>query len=241
MVLPSLSSIASSPATTCAPETPRVKPLPGPIPMATASASSSAAAMGPPPAPKTKATTKPTKEQVKTEIDLIMREADAHQTRQKQSDERQMHNAVPAAIFKAVREDTVPESYVYPCARRTPRSRRIGIWNVQWACLLVLEPPATVWLSSMPVNWIYSCSGTGLVGYSPNALEGWTIRTLEGSRTSSCQIQSAHGTSLSMMTTWPTSRLLIVMPSLPPRLLHQVLKWWQPCSVSEPHAPGPPR
>ena len=73
MALPSLpSSIASSPATTLAPETPRVKSLPGPIPVATSlassSSSSSAAAMGPPPAPKNKTKAKPTKEQVQTEM-----------------------------------------------------------------------------------------------------------------------------------------------------------------------------
>ena len=65
--------------------------------------------MGPPPspsvAPKPKAHTR---EQVQTEVETILREV---QEKRNTEEERQMHDAMPAAIFKAVHEVTVPESY----------------------------------------------------------------------------------------------------------------------------------
>ena len=57
---------------------------------------------------------------------------------------------------------------------------------------------------------------TGLGGVLSKFIGKMNDPDIGGSRTSSCQIQSAHGTSPSMMTTSPTSRLLIVMASLPP-------------------------
>ena len=100
MTLPGLpSSIASSPATTLAPETPRV-PLPR--------ASSQPKAMEPPPAvsPKPKP---PSREQVQIEVDAIMREYD--EKRAKRTEEQQrLHDAMLSAIFKSVFEDTVPDS-----------------------------------------------------------------------------------------------------------------------------------
>ena len=100
MTLPGLpSSIASSPATTLAPETPRV-PLPR--------ASSQPKAMEPPPAisPKPRP---PSREQVQTEVDAIMREYD--EKRAKRTEEQQrLHDTMLSAIFKSVFEDTVPDS-----------------------------------------------------------------------------------------------------------------------------------
>ena len=67
--------------------------------------------MGPPPAqsaaPKPKA---PSKEQVQIEVDTIIREAEEKRAK-RTSDEQQLHDAMLAAISKAVFEDTVPESY----------------------------------------------------------------------------------------------------------------------------------
>ena len=55
--------------------------------------------------PRSKPKAKPTREQVQTEIDLILREAE--QKRLKRSEEeRQMR------VFKAAHEDTLPESHV---------------------------------------------------------------------------------------------------------------------------------
>ena len=68
--------------------------------------------MGAPPAPSAvpKPKAKPTREQVQTELDIILREA--QEKRNKRSEEeRQMHESMLAAILKAVREDTVPESH----------------------------------------------------------------------------------------------------------------------------------
>ena len=101
-------SIASSPATTLAPETPRSKALPGPLP----SSSSSSRQMGPPPAPSAvpKPKAKPTREQTQREVDTILREAQEKRFKRSE-EERQMHDSMLAAIFKAVHEDTAPESY----------------------------------------------------------------------------------------------------------------------------------
>ena len=67
--------------------------------------------MGPPPAssaaPKPKAHTR---EQVQAEVDIILREAQEKRNKHTE-EERQIHDAMLAAIFKAVHEDTVPESY----------------------------------------------------------------------------------------------------------------------------------
>ena len=54
--------------------------------------------MGPPPA-----------QSAAPEVDSIFREAQ-EKSNNRSADERQMHDAMLAAIFKAVREDTVPES-----------------------------------------------------------------------------------------------------------------------------------
>ena len=97
MTLPGLpSSIASSPATTLAPETPAV--------------SSPPRTMGPPPvaSPKPKA---PSREQVQIEVDLIMREVDEKRAK-RTADQQRRHDAMLSTIFKAVFEDTVPDSAV---------------------------------------------------------------------------------------------------------------------------------
>ena len=102
MTLPGLpSSIASSPATTLAPETPRV-PLPA--------ASSQPRTMGPPPvvSPKPKA---PSREQVQIEVDTIMREVEEKRAKRSE-DQQRLHDAMLSTTFKAVFEDTVPDSAV---------------------------------------------------------------------------------------------------------------------------------
>ena len=106
------SSIASSPATTLAPATPTSKALPGPLP----SAASAPKPVGSPPAqsaaPKPRA---PSKEQVQIEVDTFFREAQEKRNK-RSADERRLHDVMLAAIFKAVREDTVPKSYVGICS-----------------------------------------------------------------------------------------------------------------------------
>ena len=107
MTLPGLPpSIASSPATTLALETPRT-PV-GQLPSTTASPKP----MGPPPvqssSPKPKA---PTREQVQIEVDTIMREAEEKRAK-RSADQQQLHDAMLSAIFKSVFEDTVPDSAV---------------------------------------------------------------------------------------------------------------------------------
>ena len=104
MTLPGLpSSIASSPATTLALETPRV-PLP--------SVSSSPKPMGPPPiqssSPKPRA---PSREQVQIEVDTIMREVEEKRSK-RTADQQRLHDAMLSTIFKSVFEDTVPDSAV---------------------------------------------------------------------------------------------------------------------------------
>ena len=87
---------------------------------------------------KSKPKAKPTKEQVQTEIDHIMREA--QQKRLKPSaEERQMRDAMLAAIFKAVHEDTVPESYV-------------GIYSTGTKDKMVCDTPRFIEFRSLPVN-----------------------------------------------------------------------------------------
>ena len=90
MTLPGLpSSIASSPATTLAPETPTSRVPLGPLP----SAAAFPKPMGPPPvqssSPKPKA---PSREQVQIEVDTIMREAEEKRNK-RTSDEQQLHDA----------------------------------------------------------------------------------------------------------------------------------------------------
>ena len=109
MTLPGLpSSIASSPATTLAPETPTSRAPIGRLPSTTTPSKP----MGPPPvqssSPKPKA---PTREQVQIEVDTIMREAEEKRNK-RSSDEQQLHDAMLSAIFKSVFEDTVPDSAV---------------------------------------------------------------------------------------------------------------------------------
>ena len=96
MTLPGLpASIASSPATTLAPETPTTRAPLGPLP----SAAASPKPMGPPPvqssSPKPKA---PSREQVQVEVDTIMREAEEKRTK-RSSNEQQLHDATLSAIF----------------------------------------------------------------------------------------------------------------------------------------------
>ena len=68
--------------------------------------------MGPPPAqsaaPKPKA---PSKEQVQIEVDTIFREAEEKRAKMTSDEQQLLHDAMLAAIFKAICEDTVPESY----------------------------------------------------------------------------------------------------------------------------------
>ena len=104
MTLPGLpSSIASSPASTLAPETPRV-PLP--------STRSAPKPMGPPPVQSSSPKPRPpSREQVQIEVDTIMREVE--EKRAKRSAEQQrLHDAMLSVIFKSVFEDTVPDSTV---------------------------------------------------------------------------------------------------------------------------------
>ena len=63
------------------------------------------------PTSKSKPEAKPSREQVHLEIDAILR--DAEQRRLKRSEqERQMNDAMLTTIFKAVHEDSIPESYL---------------------------------------------------------------------------------------------------------------------------------
>ena len=75
------------------------------------------------------------------------------------------------------------DQWAYPCARRTPRSHpTAGSFGTraQWASLPLLEPLVSVWPSSMPTNWIYSCWRTwDLVGRSPKSSAGWMTQILE--------------------------------------------------------------
>ena len=67
------------------------------------------------------------------EVDTIFREAQ-EKRKKRSADERQMHDAMLVAIFKAIHEDSVPESYVgiIPPAGKTewdvmsPRSSSSG-------------------------------------------------------------------------------------------------------------------
>ena len=102
-----------------------------------------------------------------------------------------MHGAMLAAIFKAVRENTVPESCV-------------GIYSTGTKDKMGCDIPRFIEFRSL------FCQSCGPDTRSPAM--------------SSCQIRLAHGASPSMTTTCHTSRLLGVMPSLPPRLLRQALK-----------------
>ena len=63
-----------------------------------------------PPAPKGKPKAKPSRGQVQTEIASIVR--DAEQRLKRSEHERQVHDAMLTAIFKAIHEDSVPESYL---------------------------------------------------------------------------------------------------------------------------------
>ena len=70
--------------------------------------------MAPPPAPpasKSKPNAKPSKEQAQTEIVSILRDGEQRRLRRSEH-ERQVHDAMLTAIFKAVHEDSVPESYL---------------------------------------------------------------------------------------------------------------------------------
>ena len=83
--------------------------------------------MGPPPvaslAPKSKPKPKPTRAQVRTEIDTILREAE--QRRLKRSEqERQMHDAVLTTILKAVRTLCLNLTWGF-----IPQAPRIG-WDM---------------------------------------------------------------------------------------------------------------
>ena len=125
MTLPGLpSSIASSPATILAPETPRV-PMP--------SVSSQPKPMGPPPiqssSPKPKA---PSREQVQIEVDTIMQEVEEKRAK-RTADQQQLHDAMLSAIFKSVCGDTVPDSAV----GITPQERWT-VWGVTFPRLLTL-------------------------------------------------------------------------------------------------------
>ena len=136
MTLPGLpSSIASSPATTLAPETPTSRAPSGQLP----SAATSPKPMGPPPvqspAPKPKA---PSKEQVQIEVDTIMKEVEEKRAK-RTSDEQQLHDAILAAIFKSVFEDTVPENFV-------------GIYSSGKKDRVGCEIPKVIDFRTLPIN-----------------------------------------------------------------------------------------
>ena len=102
MALPGLpSSIASSPATTLAPETPLV--LPSTVPSKPKPRAPPAIA-----APKPRP---PSREQVQIEVDAIMREAEEKRAK-RSKDQQQLYDDMLSAIFKSVFEDTVPDSAV---------------------------------------------------------------------------------------------------------------------------------
>ena len=102
MVLPGLpSSIASSPATTLAPETPLV--LPSTVPSKPKPRAPPAMA-----APKPRP---PSREQVQIEVDAILREAEEKRAK-RSKDQQQLYDDMLSAIFKSVFEDTVPDSAV---------------------------------------------------------------------------------------------------------------------------------
>ena len=102
MVLPGLpSSIASSPATTLAPDTPLV--LPSTVPSKPKPKAPPAIA-----APKPR---QPSREQVQIEVDAIMREAEEKRAKRSKK-QQQLHDDMLSAIFKSVFEDTVPDSAV---------------------------------------------------------------------------------------------------------------------------------
>ena len=104
MTLPGLpSSIASSPATTLAPETPRV-PLP--------STRSPPKPVGPPPVQSSSPKPRPpSREQVQIEVDTIMREVEEKRAK-RSADQQRVHDSMLSVIFKSVFEDTVPDSAV---------------------------------------------------------------------------------------------------------------------------------
>ena len=89
------SSIASSPATTLAPETPLV--LPSTVPSKPKPRARPAIA-----APKPR---QPSREQVQIEVDAIMREAEEKRAK-RSKDQQQLHDDMLSAIFKSVFEDT---------------------------------------------------------------------------------------------------------------------------------------
>ena len=102
MVLPGLaSSVASSPATTLAPDTPLV--LPSTVPSKPKPKAPPAIA-----APKPKP---PSREQVQIEVDAIMREVEEKRSKRSKQ-QQQLHDDMLSAIFKSVFEDTVPDSAV---------------------------------------------------------------------------------------------------------------------------------
>ena len=104
MTLPGLpSSIASSPATTLALETPRV-PLP--------SVRSQSKPMGPPPVQSSSPKPRPpSREQVQIEVDTIMREIEEKRAK-RSADQQRLHDSMLSVIFKSVFEDTVPDNAV---------------------------------------------------------------------------------------------------------------------------------
>ena len=102
MALPGLpSSIASSPATTLAPETPLV--LPSTVPSKPNQGHHQPLQLRKP--------RQPSREQVQIEVDAIMREAEEKRAR-RSKDQQQLHDDMLSAIFKSVFEDTVPDSAV---------------------------------------------------------------------------------------------------------------------------------
>ena len=102
MVLPGLpSSIASSPATTLAPETPLV--LPSTVPSKPTPKAPPAIA-----APKPRP---PSREQVQIEVDAIMREVEEKRAKRSKQ-QQQLHDDMLSAILKSVFEDTVPDNAV---------------------------------------------------------------------------------------------------------------------------------
>ena len=120
MTIPSLaSSIASSPATTLAPATPASKALSGPLP----SAAPTSKQVGPPPAPSVPSQCLLPRSKCRSRLILSSgrhKKCFEEKRNKRTAGERQIHDAMLAAIFKAVHEDTVPASYVgiYSQARR---------------------------------------------------------------------------------------------------------------------------
>ena len=80
------------------------------------------------------------KEQAQIEVDAIFREAQEKRAK-RSADEQQLHDAVLAAIFKSVHEDTVPETYV-----------DVGIYSSGKKGRMGCDIPKVIEFRSLPEN-----------------------------------------------------------------------------------------